>query len=110
MKPRRVPLHESEKEVKIDISDQDFLVLAKRAHELNITFNHLVERLMMNYLLADKKAPETDEELFRDFAREAVARKIPYNVVSERVVLNYIELYNTAQKAEKKKKRSGKQK
>jgi len=32
--------------VKIELSDADFLKLAKMAHEQNITFNHLVERIL----------------------------------------------------------------
>ncbi len=36
--------------IQIDMSDDDFLRLAKIAHEHDITFNQLVNRLLMEYI------------------------------------------------------------
>ena len=40
--------------VEIEISDEDFLILAKMAHEKNITFNQLVEEILLKALEEDK--------------------------------------------------------
>ncbi len=37
-------------EVQIEISDEDFLILAKMAHERDITFNQLVEEIIKKAL------------------------------------------------------------
>jgi len=36
--------------VEIEISDEDFLILAKMAHEKDITFNQLVEEILSKAL------------------------------------------------------------
>lgn len=49
-------------EVEIDLSDEDFLVLAKMAHEKNITFNQMcilaLEEMIAYY---DRKEKESQE-------------------------------------------------
>lgn len=51
------PIYEEEKEVRINISDGDLLVIAKEAHKYNITINHMMERILVRAILADKKKP-----------------------------------------------------
>ncbi len=54
---RPVGLHESEGMVDIDIPDEEFLWIAREAHQRDITFNHMFERIMVRYLLAHKDDP-----------------------------------------------------
>lgn len=47
-------------DIEIELEDKDFLILAKMAHEKNITFNHLCEQILTSYLLKeqDKNWPD----------------------------------------------------
>lgn len=49
-------------EVEIDLSDEDFLVLAKMAHEKNITFNQMcilaLEEMIAYYGRKEKESSE----------------------------------------------------
>jgi len=37
-------------EIEIELSDEDFLLLAKEAHKRDITFNQLVEEILLEAL------------------------------------------------------------
>jgi predicted HicB family RNase H-like nuclease len=52
---------EEEETIQIDITDDQFLILAKAAHEKNITFNQYVNQVLKEYI--DKLNAElaTDE-------------------------------------------------
>jgi hypothetical protein len=36
--------------VEVDLTDEEFLHIAKRAHELNITFNQMVSKILEEYM------------------------------------------------------------
>jgi hypothetical protein len=36
--------------IQIDLSDEEFLYVAKRAHERDITFNAMLEEIIKNYM------------------------------------------------------------
>lgn len=46
-------------EIEIHISDKDFLILAKKAHENNITFNFLCNTILKKQLIEIEKLPLT---------------------------------------------------
>ncbi len=37
-------------DVPVDLSDDEFLVIAKMAHDRDITFNEMVEAILWNYI------------------------------------------------------------
>lgn len=41
-------------DVPIDLSDEDFLHIARMAHEHDITFNQMVEKILIDYMEATK--------------------------------------------------------
>ena len=51
-------------DVEIDLTDEEFLSIAKMAHERDITFNKMVEAILWNYIKETKKKIPTltDEE------------------------------------------------
>lgn len=61
-------------EVEVDLTDEEFLVLAKGAHERNITFNHYVERLLCLYLL--KVGQATKQDLDPVISGQALSRSL----------------------------------
>lgn len=68
------------KDKKIDIllSDEDFLRIAKQAHELDITFNHMVERILTKELLElthDIILDQVNESLAKNKAKQNPSRR-----------------------------------
>lgn len=56
---------ENHTEIEVDISDEEFLWLARRAHEEDITLNELVNNIMKEHLdLLEKQ--ETDDGTSND--------------------------------------------
>jgi hypothetical protein len=51
-----------DKKIKLDMTDEEFLRIAKEAHEHNITFNHMVERIVTKQLI----------KLAKDIALDAI--------------------------------------
>ncbi len=48
----------------IELSDDEFLVIAKMAHERDITFNKMVETILWNYINeAKSKIPTLTDEI-----------------------------------------------
>ena len=51
-------------EIPVDLSDEEFLTIAKMAHERDITFNKMVEIILWNYINETKsKIPTITEEV-----------------------------------------------
>ncbi len=51
-------------DVPVDLSDDEFLVIAKMAHDRDITFNEMVEAILWNYINETKsKIPTLTEEV-----------------------------------------------
>lgn len=42
-------------DIEIDLTDEEFLSIAKMAHERDITFNKMVEAILWNYIKETKK-------------------------------------------------------
>lgn len=36
--------------IELDITDEEFLILAKQAHELDITFNQYINKILKDYI------------------------------------------------------------
>lgn len=50
--------------IPVDLSDEEFLCIARMAHERNITFNQMVEAILWNYIKETKsKIPTLSEEV-----------------------------------------------
>lgn len=50
-------------DVPVDLSDDEFLVIAKMAHDRDITFNEMVEAILWNYINETKsKIPTLTDE------------------------------------------------
>jgi len=49
--------------VEIDISDKDFLIMAKIAHEKDITFNQYVNQVMKEFLDRESKKQYPDQAM-----------------------------------------------
>lgn len=48
----------------MDLSDQEFLYIARMAHERDITFNEMVEAILWNYINEEKrKIPTLTDEV-----------------------------------------------
>jgi len=45
----------NDKKIKIDLTDQQFLRIAKKAHELDITFNQLCNKILEDLMKKSKK-------------------------------------------------------
>jgi hypothetical protein len=41
---------QSMENIEVDLTDQEFLHIAKRAHELDITFNQMVNKILLQHL------------------------------------------------------------
>lgn len=51
-------------EIPVDLSDEEFLAIARMAHERDITFNKMVETILWNYIKETKnKIPTLSEEV-----------------------------------------------
>ncbi len=51
-------------DMQIELSDDEFLAIAKMAHERDITFNKMVETILWNYINeAKSKIPTLTEEV-----------------------------------------------
>ena len=52
-------------EIPVDLTDEEFLVIAKMAHERDITFNKMVETILWNYIneIKSKKIPTLTDEI-----------------------------------------------
>jgi hypothetical protein len=51
-------------DVPVDLSDDEFLVIAKMAHDRDITFNEMVEAILWNYINETKsKIPTLTDEV-----------------------------------------------
>ena len=51
--------------VPVELSDQEFLTIAKMAHDRDITFNQMVETILWNYIneTKSKKIPTLTDEV-----------------------------------------------
>ena len=50
--------------IPVDLSDHEFLTIAKLAHERDITFNQMVEAILWNYIKETKnKIPTLTDEV-----------------------------------------------
>lgn len=41
---------EEQETIELDISDEEFLVLAKQAHDQDVTFNQYINKILKDYL------------------------------------------------------------
>lgn len=54
-------------DVPVDLTDDEFLSIAKMAHERDITFNQMVEKILWNYINETKsKIPTLTDEIKND--------------------------------------------
>lgn len=54
-------------EIPVDLSDEEFLAIAKMAHERDITFNKMVEAILWSYINKTKsQIPTLTEEVKKD--------------------------------------------
>lgn len=55
---------EGYQDIPVDLSDEEFLAIAKMAHERDITFNQMVESILWHYIKAEKnKIPTLTDEV-----------------------------------------------
>jgi hypothetical protein len=64
--------HESEGMIDVELTDEEFCILAKGAHERGITFNHFCERLLVNYIMDHKGDSEEPKRTPYDDALDEV--------------------------------------
>ncbi len=48
--PKKKPI-DDDGVIEVQLTDAEFIMLAKEAHRQNVTFNHLCERLIVRHLL-----------------------------------------------------------
>ena len=48
-------------DMELDITDDDFLAIARMAHERDITFNKMVEELLIRCMEQEKREDRTEE-------------------------------------------------
>jgi hypothetical protein len=53
--PNQNPRNDGRSDLEIDLSDAEFMCIAKMAHERDITFNKMVETILWNYINDTKR-------------------------------------------------------